>query len=67
MATIVNTPSSGESSGGMGMFLTAVLVIGLILVVGYFLLPAIRQGGQTNTPSIQIPEEVDININQPTQ
>lgn len=67
MATIVNTPSSGESSGGMGMFLTAVLVIGLILVVGYFLLPAIRQEGQNNTPSIQVPDKVDVNINQPNQ
>ena len=67
MTTVVNTPSSGDSSGGMGMFLTAVLVIGALLVFGYFFLPMLRQGTQPSAPSIQVPEQVDINVNQPNQ
>lgn len=62
MATIVNNPApSNDSSGGMGMIFG---VIGLLIVLYLFFiygLPAIRQVG---TPQINIPSEIDVNVNQ---
>lgn len=60
--TIINNPS-GDSGGGTGM------IVGLIvlLVLGYLLwvygLPAFRNM-QVGTPTINVPGEIDININQ---
>lgn len=64
MATIINNPPSSDNSGGpMGM------IIGLVvlLVVGYLIwiyaIPAL-QGMQVGTPQINIPSQIDVNINQ---
>lgn len=65
MTTIVNTPpSSSNSDGPTGM------IIGLIVlaVLGYFGfvygLPALRNM-QLGAPQINVPEKIDVNINQP--
>jgi len=60
--TIINNPSS-DSGGGMGMIVGLVI----LLVLGYLLwvygLPALRNM-QTQTPTINIPSKIDVNINQ---
>lgn len=65
MTTIVNTPApSNESNGGIGMIigLIAFIVVAyLFVVIG---LPAIRQM-QVGTPQINIPSQIDVNIQQP--
>lgn len=62
MTTIVNTPPSTNESGN-----NLELILGLIilLVVGYLFivygLPAVRQ---MQSPQINIPDKVDINVKQ---
>lgn len=66
MTTIVNNPQP-ETSGNSGIMS---LIIGIIVIIVFayifmmFGLPAIRQM-QGGTPQINIPSEVDVNINQP--
>lgn len=73
MATIVNTPSApAESqSSGWGAVMAIVLVIALILLMFYYGLPALQNaGGAAGTqpaPQMQVPEQVDVNVNQPNK
>lgn len=61
--TIINNPPTSDSGGGMGMIVGLVI----LLVIGYLFwiygLPAIRNM-QVGTPQINIPSEIDVNINQ---
>lgn len=61
--TIINNPSS-DSGDGMGMIVGLVI----LLVLGYLLwiygLPALRNM-QVQTPTINVPSTIDVNINQP--
>lgn len=64
MTTIVNNPPPSDNSGGpMGIIITLVV----LLVLGYlgfvYGLPALRQM-QVGTPQINIPSQIDVNINQ---
>lgn len=65
MATVVNTPgtTTSDSSGGMGFLLGVVLLI--IFAVLFFLygLPYLTQSMQG--PSVNVPGEVDVNVNMP--
>ncbi len=66
MATIVNTPAAvpQDSSNGMGYLLTAVvlLVFGVLFFV--YGLPAISNSMRSSSPSITVPEQIDVNVNQ---
>lgn len=63
MATIINNPPSDNSSGPIGI----ILVIIVLIVLGYlgvvYGLPAI-QHVQVGTPTINVPGEIDVNVNQ---
>ncbi len=62
MATIVNNPApTSDSNNGMGMIvgLIALFVFAYLFIM--YGLPAIRQMG---SPQINIPSEIDVNINQ---
>lgn len=65
MATIVNNPPANNNSGGP-MVMIVVLVV--ILVLGYlgfvYGLPALQQ---MQSPQINVPSEIDVNINQPKE
>lgn len=50
-----------ESSGGMGFLLGVIALIMLFLFFIYYALPLMRNA--TSSPSIQVPEKVDVNIN----
>lgn len=74
MATIVNTPAGTADSGsGMGMFFGVLALLVLVVMFVLFGLPAIRGGGTTvapqapaqQAPGIQVPEKIDVNVNQP--
>ena len=63
MTTIVNNPPSSDNSGGpMGMIIGIVVLLILGYLVYVYGLPAIRQIG--GTPEINIPSEIDVNVNQ---
>lgn len=65
MTTIVNTPPAADNSGGgpMGWIIGLVILL-VLLYLGYvYGLPAIRNV-QLGTPQINIPSQIDVNINQ---
>jgi len=68
MATIVNTPAQGnsDSGSGMGMVVGAILLIAFLFVAFVYGLPLIRNsmGGGT-APQINVPGQIDVNVNQP--
>jgi len=68
MTTVVNTPASSGSndSGNGGLFIGIFILIILGLLFFYFGIPAIKKigSGQTITPQIVVPDEIDVNVNQ---
>lgn len=74
MATVVNNPGTTDSSGGMGFLLGAILLVAVVFLFLYFGLPALNRAGSTvnvnpggEAPQINIPDKVDVNINNPQQ
>ncbi len=64
MTTVVNTPSSSDSNGGMGFFLGALLLIVVFFLFFVYGLPLLRSSSGIGTPQINVPDKVDVNINQ---
>lgn len=65
MATIVNNPAPApESNGGMGMIIGLILFIVVLFIFFVYALPAIRHIG---SPQINIPNKIDVNVNQPNK
>jgi hypothetical protein len=64
--TVVNTaPSSNSNNNGYG-FLLWVIVLGLIGVIFFvYALPYIRNLSSNSGVQINVPEKIDINVNQP--
>ena len=65
MATIVNNPPAQDNSSGP---MSMIIILVVLLVLGYLAfvygLPALRQmQGGTNI-NVQIPDKVDVNVNQ---
>ena len=64
MATIVNNPPPANNSGGpMGIIIMLILLVVLLYLGVVYGLPAIRQM-QSGSPQINIPNKIDINVNQ---
>ena len=65
MATIVNNPPTSDNSGGP---LTMVIVLIIVLVIGYmgvvYVLPLVRKAQDGGIPAVNIPSEIDVNVNQ---
>jgi len=69
MTTIVNNPApASESSGGFGLLIGIVLLIGFVAILLYFGLPALKRTGpvQVNVPAPEVvmPDKIDVNVNQ---
>lgn len=64
MTTIVNTPPADNSGGPMGMIIGLIVLIVLGYLVWIYGLPALRSVG-SGTPQINVPSQIDVNINQP--
>lgn len=66
MTTVVNNPSpSGDSSGGLGNLIAVLTLLALGVLFFVYGLPALRSATAPSSPQINVPEEVDVNINQP--
>lgn len=67
MATIVNNPPAQNSndSGGNSMSLIVGIIAIIVLVILFvvYVMPMIQQGSAT--PQVNIPDKVDVNVNQP--
>ncbi len=63
MTTIVNNPPSSDNSGGLIGIIIAIVVLSVLGYLGFvYGLPALRQLG--GTPQINVPNQIDVNINQ---
>lgn len=64
MTTIVNNPPSSDNSGGPVGWIVLLIIL---LVMGYiefvYGLPALRRI-QLGSPQVNVPSEIDVNINQ---
>lgn len=71
MATMVNTtPAAAESdSSSWGGLMAVVLVIAFIVLMLYYGLPALRSAGSGygTSPQINVPDKVDVNVDQPVK
>jgi hypothetical protein len=65
MTTIVNNPPSSDSGGnGMGFLIGIVLLIVMIFLVINYGVPYVRGSVGSNSPQINVPGKVDVNIRQ---
>jgi len=65
MTTIVNspTPTNTNDSGGPSFLVGIIVLIGFVLILLYYGLPAIRNMG-LQAPQINIPNKIDVNVKQ---
>lgn len=64
MTTIVNNPPSTDNSGGPMGWIVALVVIIVLGYLGYIYgIPAL-QSIKMGTPQINIPSQIDVNVNQ---
>ncbi len=65
MATIVNNPPQNEKDSGGGFFVGMILVVLFIILFIFYGLPLLQRGGQqSGGTNIQVPEQIDVNVNQ---
>lgn len=66
MTTVINNPPSNDSDsdGGLGLLLAAIILIAAFFLFLIYGLPQLRRSGEDITPQINVPEEIEININQ---
>jgi len=73
MTTVVNNPApvvapAAENTGGRNFLLGAIVLIGFVMILLYFGIPAIQRMGpvQVNVPAPQVvvPGKIDVNVTQ---
>ena len=70
MTTVVNNPAPAaapaESTGGSSFLIGIVILVGFVLVLLYFGIPALRRMGpvQVNVPvpQVNVPNKIDVNV-----
>ncbi len=67
MSTVVNNPAPAtNSSGGIGFLIGVVVLIGFVVMLLYYGIPAISRMGpiQVNvpTPQVVMPDKIDVNV-----
>lgn len=70
MATIVNNPPANnaqpsENNSGLNWVFALILLIVFMFLVFYFGLPALRRVTTSNVPQINVPDQIDVNVNTP--
>ena len=66
MTTVVNNPAptgTHDSGSGMGFFLGLIVLLLLVFLFFVYGLPALRNS--FSTPSINVPGQIDVNVNTP--
>jgi TRAP-type mannitol/chloroaromatic compound transport system permease small subunit len=63
MTTIVNSPTPTNESGGSSFLIGVIILIGFVLLLLYYGIPAIKNIG-VQTPQVNIPNKIDINVKQ---
>lgn len=63
MATVVNTPPQNSGNNGMGFLLGVIVLIVFGILFFMYIMPYITQSMQG--PSVQVPDQVDVNVDTP--
>lgn len=64
MATIVNTPASTTDNGsGAGFMLGVIALLVFLAVLIFYGIPALQRAGSSTAPSVNVPENIDVNVN----
>ena len=64
MATVVNNPGGTTDSGsGIGMLVGIILLLAIVFLFFAYGLPMLNRS--TTTPQVNIPDQVDVNVQQP--
>ncbi len=61
---VYERPASGS---GLGMIVGIILLIAFLYLMFMYALPLIRSAATPGTTNVQIPDKVDVNINNPAQ
>lgn len=65
MTTVVNNPAP-QDNGGNSLLIGAIVFIGLVLIVVFVGIPAIRRMGPAQitipAPQIVVPDTIDVNV-----
>lgn len=65
MATIINNPgTTSENSSGIGFFAGIVLLIVFMVALLYYGLPALRRSFSFGGTQINVPDQVQVDVNQ---
>lgn len=65
MPTVINNPvPTNERENGLGFFLGIILIIVFGIVFFIYGIPFIRSFQGTQTPQINIPNQIDVNVKQ---
>lgn len=63
MTTVVNNPSGESSGSGMG-FMVGMIVLAVLAVLFFvYGLPALRQSASSGGVQIEVPDQIDVNVN----
>lgn len=66
MATVVNNPPANtDRGGGNGFLLGIILLIVFVILFIYYGLPLLSNAGGAAGTQVNIPDKVDVNVNQP--
>jgi len=64
MTTIVNNPPAADNSGGPMGWIIGLVILLVVLYLGFvYGIPAIQRI-KVGTPQINIPSQIDVNVNQ---
>ena len=63
MTTVINTsPNKDGSGGGFGFLFGIIALIIFVLLIVFYIVPALQRTGTSDT-NIQVPDQVDVNVN----
>jgi len=63
MVTVINNPASKTDEGGSSFLIGIIVLIGFIMVLLYFGIPAIKNI-KVPTPQVVIPDKINVNVQQ---
>lgn len=68
MTTVINNPVPVADAKGSGFLVGSIVLIGLVLILLYFLIPALRNMGpielKVPAPQIVMPDKINVNVQQ---
>jgi len=65
MSTVINNPPASDSNGsGMGFLVGIILIVVVVFLFFYYGLPVLRGALVGSAPQVNVPDKIDVNVNQ---